>query len=75
MLSSSVPATKLSPEDVGLCKLVKRADIMLLGIFSPSQRTMVGTMQGEIKPMDYESESEQEEEEEEENTAGSAATQ
>jgi len=36
---------------------------------------MVGTMQGEIKPMDYESESEQEEEEEEENTAGSAATQ
>ena len=34
---------------------------------------MVGTMQGEIKPMDYESESEQEEEEE--NTAGSAATQ
>lgn len=48
---------------------------MLLGIFFPSQRTMVGTMQGEIKPMDYESESEQEEEEEEENTAGSAATQ
>ncbi|KAM7440417.1 hypothetical protein ABFA07_010366 [Porites harrisoni] len=38
-------------------------------------RIMVGTMQGEIKPMDYESESEQEEEEEEENTAGSAATQ
>lgn len=38
---------------------------------------MVGTMQGEIKPMDYESQSEQEEEEEEEeeNTAGSAATQ
>ena len=36
---------------------------------------MVGTMQGEIKPMDYESESEKEEEEEEENTAGSAATQ
>ena len=36
---------------------------------------MVGTMQGEIKPMDYESESEQEEEEEEEHTAGSAATQ
>ena len=36
---------------------------------------MVGTMHGEIKPMDYESESEQEEEEEEENTAGSAATQ
>ena len=36
---------------------------------------MVGTMQGEIKPMDYESESEQEEEEEEENMAGSAATQ
>ena len=36
---------------------------------------MVGTMQGEIKPMDYESESEREEEEEEENTAGSAATQ
>lgn len=36
---------------------------------------MVGTMQGEIKPMDYESESEQEEEEEEQNTAGSAATQ
>ena len=43
--------------------------------FFPSQRTMVGTMQGEIKPMDYESESEKEEEEEEENTAGSAATQ
>ena len=36
---------------------------------------MVGTMQGEIKPMDYESQSEQEEEEEEENTAGSAANQ
>ena len=36
---------------------------------------MVGTMQGEIKPVDYESESEKEEEEEEENTAGSAATQ
>ena len=36
---------------------------------------MVGTMQGEIKPMDYESESEKEEEEDEENTAGSAATQ
>ena len=36
---------------------------------------MVGTMQGEIKPMDYESESEKEEEVEEENTAGSAATQ
>ena len=36
---------------------------------------MVGTMQGEIKPMDYESESEKEEEEEEENIAGSAATQ
>lgn len=36
---------------------------------------MVGTMQGEIKPMDYESESEQEEEEEEQNTTGSAATQ
>ena len=36
---------------------------------------MVGTMQGEIKPMDYESESDKEEEEEEENTAGSAATQ
>ena len=36
---------------------------------------MVGTMQGEIKPMDYESESEKEEEEEEENTTGSAATQ
>lgn len=38
---------------------------------------MVGTMQGEIKPMDYESQSEQEEEEEEEeeNTAGSTATQ
>ena len=35
MLSSSVPATKLSPEDVGLRELVKRADIMLLGIFSP----------------------------------------
>ena len=67
---------KLSPEDVGLHELVKRADIMLLGIFFfPPQRTMVGTMQGEIKPMDYESESEREEEEEEENTAGSAATQ
>ena len=75
MLSSSVPATKLSPEDVGFHKLVKRADIMLLGIFFPSQRVMVGTMQGEIKPMDYESESEQEEEEEEQNTTGSAATQ
>lgn len=74
MLSSSVPAMKLSPEDVGLHELVKRADIMLLGLF-PSQRTMVGTMQGEIKPMDYESESEKEEEEEEENTAGSAAAQ
>ena len=36
MLSSSFPATKLSPEDVGLHKLVKRADIMLLGIFSPN---------------------------------------
>lgn len=36
---------------------------------------MVGTMQGEIKPMDYESQSEEEEEEEEENTAGSAANQ
>ena len=75
MLSGSVPATKLSPKDVGLRELVKRANIMLLGIFFFSQRTMVGTMQGEIKPMDYESESEQEEEEEEENTAGSAATQ
>ena len=75
MRSSSFPATKLSPEDVGLHELVRRADIMLLGIFFPPQRTMVGTMQGEIKPMDYESESEREEEEEEENTAGSAATQ
>ena len=35
MLSSSVPATKLSAEDVGLHELVKRADIMLLGIFFP----------------------------------------
>lgn len=35
---------------------------------------MVGTMQGELKPMDYESESE-EEEEEEESSAGSAAEQ
>ena len=34
MLSSSVPAMKLSPEDVGLHELVKRADIMLLGLFS-----------------------------------------
>ena len=35
---------------------------------------MVGTMQGEIKPMEYESESEDEEEGEDEvTTAGSAA--
>lgn len=35
MLSSSVLAMKLSPEDVGLHELVKRADIMLLGLFFP----------------------------------------
>lgn len=36
---------------------------------------MVGTMLGELKPMEYESESEEEDEEEELNVAGSAAKQ
>ena len=36
---------------------------------------MVGTMQGEIKPMEYESESEEEEEDDEVSMADSAAEQ
>jgi len=35
---------------------------------------MVGTMQGELKPMEYESESEDDEEEEEEEDAASTGT-
>ncbi|XP_078381300.1 signal recognition particle receptor subunit alpha-like [Oculina patagonica] len=38
-------------------------------------RPIVGTMQGELKPMEYESESEEEDDEEEESTAESAAEQ
>lgn len=38
------------------------------------QRPMVGTMQGELKPMEYESESEEDEEEEEEDAASTGAT-
>ena len=39
-----------------------------------SQRPMVGTMQGELKPMEYESESEDDEEEEEEDAASTGTT-
>ena len=39
-----------------------------------SQRPIVGTMQGELKPMEYESESEDDEEEEEEEDAASTGT-
>ena len=35
---------------------------------------MVGTMQGELKPMEYESESEDDEEEEEEDAASTGTT-